>query len=215
MRPSPSGCGERSARCCSSPIRSTTNAARRLWDFLALGLGEPFAVTALHGRGTGDLLDELVTLLPEPSSRGSEIADDGPDACHRPAVAIVGRPNVGKSHPLQPPDRRRARRRARHAGHDPRRDRHGGRDRRRTDPVRRHRGHAPQSRIDEGTEYYSLVRALRAVDDADVALLVIDATEGVTHQDQRLAERIDAAGLPHRRAAQQVGAARRPSSGST
>jgi GTPase len=53
-----------------------------------------------------------------------------------------------------------------------------------------------RSRIDEGTEYYSLVRALQAVDEADVALLVIDATEGVTGQDQRLAERIDAAGCP-------------------
>jgi GTP-binding protein len=53
-----------------------------------------------------------------------------------------------------------------------------------------------KSRIGEGTEYYSLVRALKAVDGADVALLVIDATEGVTGQDQRLAERIDAAGCP-------------------
>ena len=51
-----------------------------------------------------------------------------------------------------------------------------------------------KSRIDEPTEYYSLVRALEAIDRADAALLVIDATEGVTHQDQRLAERIDAAG---------------------
>jgi GTP-binding protein len=53
-----------------------------------------------------------------------------------------------------------------------------------------------KSRIDETTEYYSLVRALQAIDRADAALLVIDATEGVTHQDQRLAERIDAAGSP-------------------
>ena len=51
-----------------------------------------------------------------------------------------------------------------------------------------------KSRIDEPTEYYSLVRALEAIDRADAALLLIDATEGVTHQDQRLAERIDAAG---------------------
>ena len=51
-----------------------------------------------------------------------------------------------------------------------------------------------KSRIDEPTEYYGLVRALQAVDRADAALLVIDATEGVTHQDQRLAERVDAAG---------------------
>jgi GTP-binding protein len=53
-----------------------------------------------------------------------------------------------------------------------------------------------RSRIDDGTEYYSVVRALKAVDSADVALLVIDATEGVTQQDQRLAERVDAAGCP-------------------
>jgi GTP-binding protein len=53
-----------------------------------------------------------------------------------------------------------------------------------------------KSRIDDPTEYYSLVRALRAVDEADIALLVIDVTEGVTAQDQRLAERIDAAGCP-------------------
>ena len=53
-----------------------------------------------------------------------------------------------------------------------------------------------RARIDSGTEYYSLVRALRAVDTADVALLVIDSSVGVTHQDQRLAERVDAAGCP-------------------
>ena len=51
-----------------------------------------------------------------------------------------------------------------------------------------------RSRIDEPTEYFSMVRALESVDRADAALLVIDATDGVTHQDQRLAERIDAAG---------------------
>src|SRR3954465_8603394 len=53
-----------------------------------------------------------------------------------------------------------------------------------------------RARIDENTEYYSLVRALQSVDRSDVALLVIDATEGITAQDQRLAERIDAAGCP-------------------
>jgi GTP-binding protein len=53
-----------------------------------------------------------------------------------------------------------------------------------------------RSRIDDSAEYYSLIRALRAIDDADVALLVIDATEGVTAQDQRLAERVDASGCP-------------------
>ena len=53
-----------------------------------------------------------------------------------------------------------------------------------------------KAKIDENTEYYSFVRALQSIDSADVALLVIDATVGITHQDQRLAERIDAAGCP-------------------
>ena len=53
-----------------------------------------------------------------------------------------------------------------------------------------------KSRVDDDTEYYSTLRALRAIDKADVALLVIDASEGVTSQDQRLAERVDAAGCP-------------------
>jgi GTP-binding protein len=51
-----------------------------------------------------------------------------------------------------------------------------------------------KSRIEESTEYYGLVRALQAIDRADAALFLIDATQGVTHQDQRLAERVDAAG---------------------
>jgi GTP-binding protein len=53
-----------------------------------------------------------------------------------------------------------------------------------------------RGKIDDSAEYYSMVRALRAIDDADIALLVIDATEGVTGQDQRLAERVDASGCP-------------------
>jgi len=53
-----------------------------------------------------------------------------------------------------------------------------------------------RAKIDDSAEYYSMVRALRAIDDADIALLVIDATEGVTGQDQRLAERVDASGCP-------------------
>ena len=52
-----------------------------------------------------------------------------------------------------------------------------------------------KGKIDDSTEYYSMVRALRAIDDADVALLVIDGTEGVTSQDQRLAERVNASGV--------------------
>ena len=57
-------------------------------------------------------------------------------------------------------------------------------------------GMRKKSRIDDSAEYFSLVRALKAIDEADVAMLVIDATVSVTSQDQRLAERIDAAGCP-------------------
>jgi GTP-binding protein len=57
-------------------------------------------------------------------------------------------------------------------------------------------GMRKRSRIDDSAEYFSLVRALRAIDEADIAMLVIDATVSVTSQDQRLAERIDAAGCP-------------------
>jgi GTP-binding protein len=53
-----------------------------------------------------------------------------------------------------------------------------------------------KSRVGEGAEYYSLVRGLQAIDRSEVALLIVDASEGVTHQDQRLAERVDAAGSP-------------------
>ena len=169
-----------------------------MWDFTRLGLGDPWGISALHGRGTGDLLDELVTRLPaldEPdasaaASTGAETDDDG-----IASVAIVGRPNVGKSTLFN-----RLIGEERAVVHDM-----AGTTRDTIDTVIETEdgdrlrfvdtaGMRRKSRIDEGTEYYSLVRALQAIDRSDAALLVIDATEGVTHQDQRLAERIDAAG---------------------
>jgi GTP-binding protein len=166
------------------------------WQFLSLGLGEPFPISALHGRRTGDFLDEIVGRLPKDED-GSAVPEVEPAAAHAvPAVAIVGRPNVGKStlfNRLIGDDRS--------VVHDM-----PGTTRDAIDtvvdtaegPIRYvdTAGMRRKSRIDDATEYYSLVRALRAVDEADVALLLIDATEGVTSQDQRLAERIDAAGCP-------------------
>ena len=162
-----------------------------IWAFVSLGLGEPFAVTALHGLGTGDLLDELVELFPDVEP-GEEV-EDGPAI---PGVAIVGRPNVGKSTLFN-----RLIGDERAVVHDM-----PGTTRDAIDtvvetedgPIRfiDTAGMRRRSKVDDGTEYYSVVRALRAVDDADIALLVIDATEGVTHQDQRLAERVDASGCP-------------------
>jgi GTP-binding protein len=180
----------------------------QMWELLSLGLGEPYPVSALHGRGTGDLLDTVVGLLPEDDDaepvdersahqRGVEGAERGEASSEaETAIAIMGRPNVGKStlfNRLTGDDRS--------VVHDlpgTTRDTIDTIVETELGPIRLvdTAGMRRRSRIDEGTEYYSLVRALQAVDEADVALLVIDATEGVTGQDQRLAERIDAAGCP-------------------
>ncbi len=170
-----------------------------VWEMLSLGLGDPYPVSALHGRGTGDLLDAVVARLPdaEPAADGEAVAPDA--AAGSPegvAVAIVGRPNVGKStlfNQLTGDERS--------VVHDlpgTTRDSIDTVIETELGPVRLvdTAGMRRRSKIGEGTEYYALVRALQAVDDADVALLVIDATDGVTGQDQRLAERIDAAGCP-------------------
>ncbi len=171
-----------------------------IWEFMSLGLGEPIGVSALHGRGAGDLLDAVVAKLPEyvesddERINGPVLEDDG-----RPrlfAVAIVGRPNVGKStlfNQVIGADRSVV-----HDRPGTTRDTVDTVIDTRDGPVRfiDTAGMRRRAKIDEDTEYYSAVRALRAVDGADVALLVIDSTVGVTHQDQRLAERVDAAGCP-------------------
>ena len=106
-----------------------TNRESSVWEFVSLGVGDPFPVSSLHGRGTGDLLDAVVDLLPPPipdgrPGRGAGAARprvDTPGGHHRPAQR-------GQVHPLQPIAGRRAFDRARHAGHHPRRHRHGGRN---------------------------------------------------------------------------------------
>jgi GTP-binding protein len=187
-------------RRVSRPVLLVTNkvdSERResdTWDFLALGFGEPHSVSALHGRKSGDLLDLILEQI--------EAVDDDVDEerestqPNAPRVAIVGRPNVGKStlfNRLVGEDRS--------ITHDM-----PGTTRDAIDTLVETpdgsitfvdtAGMRRKSRVDESAEYYSFVRALRAVDESDVALLVIDATEGITGQDQRLAERIDAAGSP-------------------
>lgn len=165
------------------------------WALARLGLGDPWMVSAIHGRGTGDLLDEVVSLLPGDADGSGPQARTAPGD-EGPAVAVVGRPNVGKStlfnrlvgdersivHELPGTTRDSV---------DTMVDTDYGRLRF-VDTA----GMRRRSRVDDAPEYYSLLRALRAVDRADVVLIVVDATAGVTHQDQRLAERVDASGSP-------------------
>ena len=171
-----------------------TNRESAIWDLLGLGVGNPFPVSALHGRGTGDLLESL--MLEFPPEPEVVVEEDEAEADKIFSVSIVGRPNVGKSTLFN-----RLIGDERSVVHDM-----PGTTRDAVDtvvetedgPIRfvDTAGMRRRSKVDESTEYYSLVRALQAIDRSDVAMLVIDATVGVTAQDQRLAERIDAAGCP-------------------
>ena len=164
------------------------------WDFLHLGLGDPVAVSALHGRKSGDLLDDIISAVEAVDVDDVEVVERFEDGV--PRVALVGRPNVGKStlfNKLVGEDRSIT-----HDMPGTTRDAIDTRVETADGPIVfvDTAGMRKKSKVDESAEYYSFVRALRAVDESDVALLVIDSTEGVTSQDQRLAERIDAAGCP-------------------
>ena len=149
-------------------------------EFYSLGIGEPTPLSALHGHGTGDLLDDIVALLPEEED---EVADEFPDALN---VAIIGRPNAGKSslfNRILGADRSIV---SNIAGTT--RDaidtvvERDGKHYRMVDTA----GIRKKSTVYENIEYYSMVRGLRAIDRADVALLVVDASVGVTEQDQKV-----------------------------
>lgn len=152
------------------------------WEFYSLGVGEPIAISALHGHGTGDLLDEVVALFPEEDDLPAEPSD--PNSL---SVAIIGRPNAGKSslfNKIIGSDRSIVSDIA-------------GTTRDAIDTIverdgRRYcmvdtAGIRKKSTVYENIEYYSMVRGLRAIDRADVALLVVDSTTGMTEQDQKVA----------------------------
>ncbi|WP_298346711.1 ribosome biogenesis GTPase Der [Ferrimicrobium sp.] len=186
----------------------------QIYEFLQLGFGDPLAISAMHGRNTGDLLDLLgertggfattdpgeMPLLDDLNEVEEQEELPLTDAVRLEAleltVAIVGRPNAGKSTLFN-----------RVVGQE----RAVVYDRPGTTvdtidtvietemgPVRFFdtAGLRRRSRYAEATEYYSMVRTLRAIDSCNVAILVVDATTGVTGWDQRLAERIDLSGSP-------------------
>ena len=156
--------------------------------FERLGLGEPVPVSALHGRGSGDLLDRVVALLPSEPPPG-RIEDDA----ELPCFALVGRPNVGKSslfNRLVGTDRSVVFEEA-------------GTTRDAVDAVVEWED-GPVRFVDtaglrrttaaRGVEYYSYLRAERAIERADVALLVLDAADGFTSEDRRIASKAMQAG---------------------
>lgn len=171
----------------------------QMWELMSLGLGEPHPISAMHGDGVADVLDIVVSLLPEIDEDAMDALSTAvitdPDAAYL-SISIVGRPNVGKStlfNRMVGEDRA--------VVHDM-----PGTTRDSIDTIVETEmgdvrfvdtaGMRRKARIDEDTEYYSMIRALHSIDKSDIALLVIDSTMGITHQDQRLAERIDGAGCP-------------------
>lgn len=151
-----------------------------LWEFYSLGLGDPWPISSIHGHGTGDLLDEVVGYIKDIPVEEEEDVDSI-------NIAIIGRPNAGKSSLTN-----KLIGRERAIVSDV-----AGTTRDAVDTTVEHDGKfytivdtaglRKKSKIDEDVEYYSFVRAMRAIDRADVAILVIDATIGLTDQDQRVA----------------------------
>lgn len=145
-------------------------------EFYSLGLGEPYPVSAANGFGTGDLLDEVIKLLPEPENN-----DDALEQI--PRFAIVGRPNAGKSSIINA-----------FIGED----RHIVTDiagTTRDSIYTRYNkfgfdfylvdtaGIRKKTKVNEDIEYYSVIRSIRAIEASDVCILMIDATRGIEAQD--------------------------------
>ncbi len=165
----------------------TAESESELHRFWGLGLGEPNPVSAYHGRGVGELLDKLVKHLPEEVKRDEEDPS--------PRIAIVGRPNVGKSTLLN----HLLRERRVIVSDTPGTTRDpidvdveiDGVTYRMVDTA----GIRRKPQISEDADFYAVLRAREALKRSDIALLLFDATEGVTHQDQRIAREIVDAGV--------------------
>lgn len=166
---------------CVNKCDSLGEPPAEFYEFYNLGLGEPFAVSSVHGHGTGDMLDEVLKYLPD---ENAEDEDEDDDVIK---VAVIGKPNVGKSSIIN-----------RICGED----RVivsdiAGTTRDATDSVVENKdgkfifidtaGIRRKSKVLDSIEKFSVLRAYMAVDRADVAVIVIDATVGFTEQDSKVA----------------------------
>ncbi|WP_294469199.1 ribosome biogenesis GTPase Der [uncultured Ruminococcus sp.] len=164
---------------CVNKVDNVGEPPMELYEFYNLGLGEPFPVSSVHGHGTGDMLDEVLKYLPEIS------ADEDDDEAVK--VAVIGKPNVGKSSLIN-----RICGEERVIVSDI-----AGTTRDATDTDIENEfgkfvfidtaGIRRKSKVLETVEKYSVLRAYMAVDRADVAVIVIDATVGFTEQDSKVA----------------------------
>ena len=163
-------------------VNKTESPKRRLdaVEFWSLGLGEPYPISAYHGDGVGDLLDDVVAALPHYPAEEEEEDDVI-------GIAIVGRPNVGKSSLLNTLIGKERAIVSHVSGttRDPIDSEivYDGQRIRLIDTA----GIRRRGKVEPGIEKYSVLRSMRSVDRADVALLLIDATEGVTAQDAHVA----------------------------
>ena len=150
------------------------------YEFYNLGLGDPIAVSSVHGHGTGDLLDEVIKYFPEESE--DEVEDE--EVIN---VAVIGKPNVGKSSLI---NRISGTNRAIVSNI-------AGTTRDTTDTYIENKfgkfnfidtaGLRRKSRVNDSIEKYSIIRAKMAIERANVCVIMIDATEGFTEQDSKVA----------------------------
>ena len=180
-------------RKCGRPVLLVCNKVDRpgeppmeMYEFYNLGIGDPIAISSIHGMGVGDLLDEIVALLPE-----EDVEEEEEDVIK---VAIVGKPNAGKSSLVNKILGENRVIVSNVAGTtrdaiDSTYEKDGQKYVLIDTAGMRKRG-----KINENVERYSVVRALSAVDRADVCLIMVDATEGITEQDTKIAGYVHEAG---------------------